>query len=95
MRSKNSARITPAESAHMLAVKLERCSICGGEGGYAHHIEQGLHFCTVAVCWHCHQGPNGIHGDKTMLRIYKTSELQALNRTLQWIATTRGSHEPK
>ena len=33
--------------------------------------------------WSCHQGPQGIHGDRSMWRIYKANELQILNDTLE------------
>ena len=32
-----------------------------------------------------HRGPQGIHGDKTMLRIKKKSELELLSETLEAI----------
>lgn len=87
MRTKNAARITAAESAHMAKVKSLPCSVCGAAApSDAHHIEQGLHFCTVALCRDCHQGgENGWHGRKTMWRVMKMDELKALNETLKGI----------
>lgn len=82
MRSKNAPAITPAESAHMASVKALACSVCDGPGGYAHHIEQRRHYTTVALCYDCHQGPNGWHGNKSLWRIRKMDELDALNITL-------------
>ena len=38
---------------------------------------------TVALCWECHQGKQGWHGDKTLWRIRKMDELAALNITLR------------
>lgn len=64
-------------------VKELPCSLCEGTGGYAHHINQGQHFTTVALCWECHQGQHGWHGDKTLWRIRKFDELDALNETLR------------
>lgn len=84
MRSKNSARITPAESEHMAAVKSVPCSVCDAPApSAAHHINQGQHMTTVALCWECHQGKQGWHGDKTLWRIRKMDELAALNITLR------------
>ncbi len=47
----------------------------------AHHPRdgQGLaqragDFCAIALCWDCHQGPLGIHGDRTYLRMAKATE---------------------
>ena len=86
MRSKNSKPLTAAEREHLRKVKEAPCGWCGGVGGYAHHIKQGDHWTTVATCWECHQGPQGWHGDKTLSRIYKRDELDALNETLRNIA---------
>jgi hypothetical protein len=86
MRSKNSKSHTNAESEHMGRVKECACSVCGAAGPTeAHHIEQGLHFTTVALCIACHRGPMGIHGDKTMWRIHKMDEIKALNETLRMV----------
>ena len=85
MRTKNAARITASESAHMAAVKRLPCSVCDAPGpSEAHHINQGQHYTTVAVCTDCHTGSsNGWHGRKTMWRIKKFDELDALNITLR------------
>ena len=85
MRSKNAKLITPAEREHMGAVKSLLCSVCDGPGGYAHHINQGQYFTTVALCYDCHQGHNGWHGNKSLWRIRKFDELDALNITLSRI----------
>lgn len=87
MRSKNSARITHVELAHLAKVKESGCAVCGAPAPVdAHHIVQGCHFTTVGLCKECHTGPMGIHGDKTMWRIHKMDELKALNETLRRIA---------
>lgn len=85
MRSKNSKALTPAERAHLEAVKWLPCSVCDAPGpSDAHHINQGQHFTAVALCKDCHQGSdNGWHGRKVMWRIMKMDELAALNVTLQ------------
>ena len=86
MRTKNAKRITSAESAHMGRVKESGCAVCGAGGVVeAHHTKQGNHFTTVGLCDHCHRGPMGIHGDKTMWRIHKMDENDALNETLRRI----------
>lgn len=84
MRSKNSKAFTAAESAHIEAVKALPCSVCGAPGpSDAHHIVQGQHFTVVALCKDCHQGSeNGWHGRKTLWRVHKMDELDALNVTL-------------
>lgn len=84
MRTLNAKRITPKESAHMAEVKALPCSVCNADGpSEAHHIHQGQHYTTVALCVDCHRGSeNGWHGRKTMWRIHKLDELGALNITL-------------
>ncbi|TDB26838.1 hypothetical protein ATCM_03790 [Stenotrophomonas sp. ATCM1_4] len=85
MRTKNAKAITPAERAHLEAVKLLPCSICDAPPpSDAHHINQGQHFTTVALCKDCHQGSfNGWHGQKRMWLIKKMDELSGLNVTLR------------
>ena len=91
MRTKNAARITPAEAEHMAKVKMAGCVICGaGPPNEAHHIRQGLHYATVALCTSCHRGSeNGWHGRKTMWRIMHMDELDALNETLRRVEQMR------
>lgn len=89
MRSKNSARITDAESAHMLAVKSVPCVTCDSPPPtIAHHVVQGNHFTTISLCEPCHVGKKGIHGDQTMMRLRfkaggERGELLAINETLR------------
>jgi len=86
VRTKNAKRISPAESAHMGKVKESGCAVCGAGGIVeAHHMVQGNHFTTIGLCDVCHRGPMGIHGDKTMWRIHKMDENDALNETLRRI----------
>lgn len=85
MHSKNKKPMTPAEREHVGNVKELGCVICDAPGpSEAHEIEQGLWFCSVALCADCHRGSeNGIHGRKTMWRIRKMDELDALNETFR------------
>ena len=84
MRTKNANPIKADESAHLARVKSVACVLCEHEPPVtAHHPIQGLHWVAVAVCDHCHQGPGGIHGDGTMLRLrYGTNDLRAQLRAV-------------
>lgn len=84
MRSKNSKAIGRAEASHLERVKSSPCSVCDHPPpSDAHHIVQGQHYTTVALCKDCHQGSiNGWHGQKVMWRVMKMDELAALNVTL-------------
>lgn len=84
MRSKNSKAFTASESEHIAAVKSVACVVCNAlPPSAAHHVKQGQHYTTVALCWECHQGKQGIHGDKTLWRIRKMDELDAVNETIR------------
>lgn len=85
MRSKNQPAMTAAESAHVARVKSLPCSVCDAPGpSDAHHIEQGQHFTTVALCKSCHQGPFlGWHGQRRAWAICKMNELDALGVTIK------------
>lgn len=82
---------TTGPQRHLARVHDLPCCLCGAVGVEAHHITEGktfgkrdkLHFCTIPLCRSCHQGPQGIHGDKTMLRLSKKSELELLAETLE------------
>lgn len=89
MKSKNSARITDAERAHLERVKSSACVLCDAPPpSVAHHVVQGDHFSTIACCEPCHVGKGGIHGDQSMLRLRfriggTAGELRAINETLR------------
>ena len=84
MRTKNAARITASESAHLAKVKRCACVLCDAPGpSEAHHPIQGLHRTTIALCQPCHRGPMGVHGDGTMMRVrYGTNDLRAVIRAI-------------
>ena len=83
MQTKNAAAITDIERRHMQRVKELPCSLCDAPGpSEAHHIRQGAHFTTVALCADCHRGSLGLHGQKTLMRVKKADELDLLNITL-------------
>lgn len=84
---------TAAERRHMGRVAQLTCGLCGVHGVEVHHIRAGQgggqragHFLTVPLCPSCHRGPQGVHGDKTMLRIRKWTELDLLADTLSRLA---------
>lgn len=84
MRSKNSKPLTAAEREHMGGVKSLPCSVCDAPApSAAHHINQGQHYTVCALCYDCHQGHNGWHGNKSLWRIRKMDEMDALNITLK------------
>lgn len=85
MHSPNKKAMTKAERAHVARVKELPCSVCDAPGpSEAHEPEQGLWFISIALCADCHRGSeNGWHGRKTLWRVMKMNELDALNVTLR------------
>lgn len=85
---------TNAEKRHMHAVAQLPCVLCRALGqpdakATVHHIREGQgmsqrasHYLTIPLCWDCHQGPNGIHGNRSLLRMAKLEELDLLAMTI-------------
>lgn len=83
--------MTAAAKRHMARVKQLPCGVCDQcAPSDAHHIRTGQgmsqradDFLTIPLCKACHQGPQGIHGDRTLWRIFKVDELTVLARTIE------------
>lgn len=82
---------TAAEKRHMGRVSALPCACCGQSAPSAvHHIRSGqgmaqraAHWLTIPLCQSCHQGPNGIHGDRSLLRVMKMDEIELLANTIR------------
>lgn len=74
------------------------CALCARLGQqqsgrtYAHHIREGQgmsqranDFLAIPLCYDCHQGPCGIHGDRSLLRVAKCEELDLLADTIELV----------
>lgn len=77
-------------------VAQQNCVLCGAVGVHCHHIREGQgmsqrasDYLAIPLCPECHQGQNGIHGDRSMLRIYKKSELDLLADTIKLLHEER------
>lgn len=83
--------LTAKQKAHIGRVKELPCSVCDAPApSDAHHIEQALQYCVVALCKDCHQGSTmGWHGQKRMWKIKKMNELDALNITIERLVNER------
>lgn len=89
---------TPAARRHMGRIKAMRCVCCRLLGRQqqqitdVHHIREGRQarsdWLTLPLCWDCHQGPNGVHGDKTYLRQLQMREFDLLAVTLEQLEAT-------
>lgn len=80
-----------AEKRHLGRVAAMSCVLCERLGlpqqgrTYVHHARTGQgksqrasHYLGIPLCYDCHQGQNGIHGDRSLLRIAKCEELDLL-----------------
>ena len=85
--------MTKSEAAHILRVKNQDCIVCGQSGpSDAHHLmndrasgrKPGA-FLTIPLCKDCHTNSHGIHGDRARWKIYKISEMEALEQTFSRI----------
>ena len=82
------------EKLHMGKVAELPCACCGAHGVHVHHVREGQgmgerssHWLTVPLCPDCHTGPNGIHGNKSFMRIRKLDELDMLASTIKALTT--------
>lgn len=84
---------TPAERRHHARLAEMACAVCRRPGpSCVHHIREGQgmaqragHYLAVPLCYDCHQGPGGIHGDRSRWAVYRTDELQALDDTIRQV----------
>lgn len=80
-------KLTDGEKRYLELVKSVPCVCCTALGARqqsptdAHHPRDGVglsqragHYCAIALCYECHQGPLGIHGNRTVMRLAKLNE---------------------
>jgi hypothetical protein len=86
------AKVTALGKRHLARVHEIPCVICGAHQVEAHHIREGQgmsqrahDLLTAALCPDCHRGPLGVHGDKSLLRIQKLTELDLVAMTLEQV----------
>lgn len=93
--------MTEPESEHVGKVKRLQCVLCVRLGmpqesvTDAHHpradqggAQRAPHWLVAALCHdRCHQGPRGIHGDRSLLRQANCDELDLVAWTIQALMT--------
>lgn len=86
--------MTSAEKQHLDRVASLPCCLCGDTPVQVHHVREGQgmaqrasNWLTVPLCHSCHTGPKGVHGDQTMLRIFKMDEMEMLADTIKKLST--------
>lgn len=84
--------MTPAQR-HMGRVAALPCSVCDAPGpSMVHHprfpvggAQRASDWLTIALCYECHQGQHGIHGDRSAWRLRKIDEWGALAKVVEWM----------
>lgn len=81
---------TAGMKKHMNRVAELPCCTCGATGVQLHHVREGQgmaqrasNWLVVPLCPPCHTGSRGVHGDRSMMRIKKLTELDMLAMTLE------------
>ena len=79
-------------------VAQQNCVLCGAVGVHCHHIREGQgmsqrasDYLAIPLCPDCHQGPQGLHGDRSLFMVYKVTELDLLARTIKLLHESRQS----
>lgn len=84
-----------SDKAYMGRVAELGCIVCKVlfsrfEPAQVHHIREGQgmaqrasNWLVVPLCPSCHTGPQGIHGDRSLMRIGKLEELDLLALTIE------------
>lgn len=82
--------MSAASKRHMARVAQLPCSVSGMQPVQVHHIMEGRipgrrsnDWLTIPLHIDFHTGPGGIHGDKSLWKIYKANELDCLADTLE------------
>lgn len=79
-----------AEKRYLDRVAQLPCQCCGTYGVHIHHVREGQgmaqraqNWLAVALCPDCHTGPQGIHGDRRLLKARKLDEMDLLAKTIE------------
>ena len=74
---------TKAEREWVSLVKQIACANCDAPGPVeGHHTKQSNAYSMAGLCSDCHRGPQGWHGDRTLMRIYKHDENDLISITV-------------
>lgn len=81
---------TKAEKEHMDAIASLPCACCGATGVHVHHLREGMgmskrasNWLTIPLCPDCHTGTNGLHGNRSYMRVRKLEEIDLLANTIE------------
>ncbi|TQE98148.1 MAG: hypothetical protein FKY71_15335 [Spiribacter salinus] len=87
--------VSKASREYMGRVARFPCVLCEALGmpgvpAEVHHLREGQgtsqrasDYLTASLCPECHRGPQGVHGDRTLLRVAKLDEMDLLAMTIE------------
>lgn len=86
------------ERQYLEAIKNLPCALCSAyPPSSAHHLRDGMgiaqknsDYLTIPLCYDCHQGKNGLHGDRALFNIHKENELSLLAKTIKRMMRDNG-----
>lgn len=79
---------------HLNRVAQLPCAICGAQPVEVHHMREGdaagasqraSDWLVIPLCPDCHRGRDGVHGNKSRLRLLNMTEHELLAQTLERI----------
>ena len=86
--------MTKDEKHYLDRVANLSCAVCGAEGVHIHHAREGQgmaqraqNWLAIPLCPTCHTGPQGIHGDRRLLKARKVDEMDLLANTIERLNT--------
>lgn len=87
VRSKNKPAQTAGEKRHADKVAAMPCIVCDAPApSEVHEPEHGMWFISLPLCFECHRGKHGWHGDRLRWKLRDMSELKAINETIRALA---------
>lgn len=90
----------PKNHQHLMTLRSMPCCLCGEMGpNEVHHVRQGQglaqkasDYLAIPLCPDCHRGPKGRHGDQSLFRLYKVTEMDLLGQVVEAIINRRVPH---
>lgn len=78
------------KKAYLELIRSLPCACCGKSApSSAHHPREGQgmaqkaeDWAAIPLCWECHQGDRGLHGDRSRLLLRKRTEMGMLGETV-------------
>lgn len=87
---------TAAAKRHLDRLSTYPCAVCGTQMAHCHHPraaagmgQRASDFLAIPLCYECHQGQHGIHGDRGAWKLRKMDEWDAVAKVIEWMELSR------